>query len=97
MNHVQLSDLQLINLTMLLTIRDGVLQDRPGTCCRFALGAVQAERIGALSVQQIMAIVANVGDATLFPARLDLLALLEAPLPLARPLAAARAALHPGC
>jgi hypothetical protein len=97
MDHVQLSDLQLINLTMLLTIRDGVLQDCPSTCCRFALSATQADRIGALSVQQVMAIVANVGDATLFPARLDLLALLEAPLPLARPLAAVRAALHPRC
>lgn len=94
MNHMQLSDVQLINMTMLLTIRNGVLQDRTATCCRFALDAAQADRIGALSVQQIMAVVANVGDAALFSARRDLLALLEAPLPLARPLAAVHAARH---
>jgi hypothetical protein len=41
-----------------------------------------------------MALVANLGDATLFPARRDLLALLDAPLPLARPLAAVHAAQH---
>ena len=94
MNHAQLSDVQLTNLTLLLTIRDGVMQDRPGTCCRFALDAAQADRIGTLGIQQIMAIVANVGDATLFPARRDLLCLLETPLPLARPLAAVHAARH---
>ena len=92
MNQAQLSDVQLTNLTLLLTIRDGVLQDRPATCCKYALDAAQADRIAGLGVQQIMAIVANVGDAPLFPARRDLLALLEAPLPLARPLAAVHAA-----
>jgi hypothetical protein len=94
MNQAQLSDVQLTNLTLLLTIRDGVLQDRPVTCCKYALDAAQADRIAGLGVQQIMAIVANVGDATLFPARRDLLALLEAPLPLARPLAAVHTAQH---
>jgi hypothetical protein len=94
MHQAQLSDVQLTNLTLLLTIRDGVLQDRPATCCKFGLDAAQAERIGALGVQQIMALVANLGDATLFPARRDLLALLDAPLPLARPLAAVHAAQH---
>ena len=94
MNQAQLSDVQLTNLTLLLTIRDGVLQDRPTTCCKYALDAAQAARIAGLGVQQIMAIVANVGDATLFPARRDLLALLEAPLPLARSLAAVHSAQH---
>jgi hypothetical protein len=94
MNQAQLSDVQLTNLTLLLTIRDGVLRDRPAACCKYALDAAQADRIAGLGVQQIMAIVANVGDATLFPARRDLLALLEAPLPLARPLAAVHAAQH---
>jgi hypothetical protein len=88
MNHAQLSDVQIANLTLLLTIRDGVLSDKPSACCRFALDAAQAERLGAMSVQQVMALVANVGDATLFPPRRDLIALLDVPLPLARPLAA---------
>lgn len=94
MNHAQLSDVQIANLTLLLTIRDGVLQDRLATCCKFALDAAQAARLGALGIQQIMAIVANVGDATLFPPRRDLLALLDLPLPLARPLAAVHSANH---
>lgn len=94
MNHAQLSDVQIANLTLLLTIRDGVMQDRVATSCKFALDAAQAERLGALGIQQIMAIVANVGDATLFPPRRDLIALLDLPLPLARPLAAVHAANH---
>lgn len=88
MDQARLSDVQLTNLTLLLTIHDAILQDRTAACCKFGLDAALAERIAALGVQQIMALVANVGDVTLFPARRDLLALLDAPLPLARPLAA---------
>ena len=95
MSHAQLSDVQIANLTLLLTIRDGVLQDRTAACCRFALDATQADRLGAMSIQQVMAIVANVGDTTLFPPRRDLVALMDIPLPLVRPLAAAQATQHP--
>jgi hypothetical protein len=95
MSHAQLSDVQIANLTLLLTIRDGVLQDRTAACCRFALDATQADRLCAMSIQQVMAIVANIGDATLFPPRRDLVALLDKPLPLVRPLAAVHAARHP--
>jgi hypothetical protein len=91
MNHAQLSDVQIANLTLLLTIRDGVLHDKTAACCKFALDATQADRLGAMSIQQVMAIV---GDATLFPPRRDLVALLDMPLPLARPLAAVHAAHH---
>ena len=94
MNHAQLSYVQIANLTLLLTIRDGVLHDKTAACCKFALDATQADRLGAMSIQQVMAIVANVGDATLFPPRRDLVALLDMPLPLARPLAAVHAAHH---
>ena len=87
-----LSDVQIANLTLLLTIRDSVGQDRAAACCRFALDAEQADRLSALSVQQVMALVANLGDTTLFPPRRDLLRLLDTPLPLVRPLAAAQAA-----
>lgn len=88
MDQATFTDVQLSNLTLLLTIRDGVLKDRAGTCSRFLLDATQAQRIAELGVPQIMALVANVGDASLFPPRRDLLELLAAPLPLARPLAA---------
>ena len=88
MNHVLLSDVQLTNMTLLLTIRDSIHHDRAAACCRFGLDAAQADRFGSLGIQQIMAIVANVGDATLFPPRRDLIALLDLPPPLASPIAA---------
>lgn len=94
MHHAQLSDVQIANLTLLLTIRDGILHDRTAACCRFALDAAQSERLGTMSVQQLMAIVANLGDATLFPPRRDLISLLDTPLPLVRPLAAVQATRH---
>ena len=46
-----------------------MLQDRTAACCRFALDATQADQLSAMSIQQVMAILANVGDATLFPPR----------------------------
>lgn len=54
MSHAQLSDVQIANLTLLLTIRDGVLQDRTAACCKFALDATQANRLGAMSIQQVL-------------------------------------------
>lgn len=92
MTNVPLSDVQYINLNALTAIKIGILQDRVATCCRFALNAAQADFLASLSVEQIWAIVANVGPATLFPPRQDLLRLLQTPLPLAGPLAAAQTA-----
>ena len=94
MSHVTLTDVEWINLNVLAVIHAGLQHDRASTCCKFALDATQADRLGAMSIQQVMAIVANVGDATLFPPRRDLVALLDMPLPLARPLAAVHAAHH---
>ena len=90
MSHVQLSDVQCVNLNVLTAIRISMQQDRVATCCRFALDAAQAEFIGKLSTDQIWAIVANVGHASLFPPRHDLISLLQTPLPLAGPLATVR-------
>ena len=90
MTNVPLSDVQYVNLNALTAIKIGILQDRVATCCRFALNAAQADLLASLSVDQIWAIVANVGPATLFPPRQDLLRLLQTPLPLAGPLAAAQ-------
>lgn len=90
MSQVQLSDVQCINLNVLTAIKIGMLRDKVATCCRFSLDATQAEHLGNLSTDQIWAIVANVGHATLFPPRHDLLALLKTPLPLAGPLATVR-------
>lgn len=64
--------------------------DRQATCCQFSLDGPQAELLGSLSIEQIWAIVANVGPVTLFPPRHDLLRLLQTPLPLTAPLATVR-------
>lgn len=90
MSQVQLSDVQYVNLSALNAINTSLQRDKVSTCCRFALDAAQAELLGNLSTDQIWAIVANVGHATLFPPRHDLLALLRTPLPLAGPLATVR-------
>lgn len=95
MSQVQLSDVQYINLSVLNAIKIGMQSDKVTTCCRFALDAAQAELLGNLSSDQIWAIVANVGHATLFPPRHDLLALLQTPLPLAGPLATVRSPTPP--
>ncbi|MCW5611801.1 MAG: flagellar transcriptional regulator FlhD [Rubrivivax sp.] len=94
MTKTHLSEVQIVNLTMLLTIRDEILRDRTAACCRFALDAAQAERLGTMSVQQLMAFVVNLGNATLFPPRRDLVNLLDTPLPLVPPLAAVHAPHH---
>jgi hypothetical protein len=91
MNHVQLSDVQYINLSVLTAIKSGLQQDKVATCCKFALDAAQAELLSKLRTDQIWAIVANVGHTCLFPPRHDLHSLLQTPLPLAGPLATVRA------
>lgn len=90
MSHVQLSDVQFVNLSVLNAIKTGLLDNKVATCCRFSLDATQAELLGNLSPDQIWAFVANVGPTTLFPPRHDLLSLLQTPLPLTGPLATVR-------
>lgn len=96
MSHVQLSDIQYINLSVLTAIKIGVQHDKVEACCKFSLDAAQAELIGGLNAEQIWAIVANVGPTTLFPPRQDLLNLLQMPLPLTGLLAAVRSYTAPG-
>ncbi len=94
MSHIHLSDVQYINLNVLTAIKLGIQQDKVATCCRFSLDAALAELIGSLSPEQIWAIVANVGHASLFPPRHDLINLLQTPLPLVGPLVAVRLPRH---
>lgn len=83
MSTVQLSDVQLVNLSMLITLRDSIKRDPVAACCKFGLHAEQARFFADLSIEHILAIVANVGQECLFPPREDLLALLKLPVPLA--------------
>ena len=79
---VQLSDVQRANLSMLMTLRDNIRRDPVSACCRFGLHAEQATLFAELSVEHILALVANVGQECLFLPREDLPALLKVPLPL---------------
>ncbi|MBB4730490.1 flagellar transcriptional regulator FlhD [Xanthomonas arboricola] len=88
MNYAKLSDVQLTNLTQLLTIQRSLRQDYAETCCRYALDTDLADRVLELSIPQTLALIANVRDETLFPPRRDLAALLTVPLPLSGTLAA---------
>jgi hypothetical protein len=90
MSTVQLSDVQLANLSMLLTMRDNIKRDLVSACCKFGLRADQARFLGDLSIEHILAMVANVGQECLFPPRDDLVALLKLPIPLAGPLTSVR-------
>lgn len=84
------SDVESTNLHMLNIIRLGIETDRVGASSRFALSAALVERVRSLTQEQLWAFVAHIGQSTLFPPREDLLALLNAPVPLAGPLAAVR-------
>jgi hypothetical protein len=90
MSDVTLTDVEYTNLSILTAIRISLLHDKVATCCRFSLDAAQADFVAGLTADQIWAIVAHVGPATLFPPRQDLLSLLQTPLPLAGSLAAVR-------
>ncbi|MES2260938.1 MAG: hypothetical protein V4724_20665 [Pseudomonadota bacterium] len=94
MTEVQFSDVQLINLSTLVTIRDSIKHDLAAGCCKFGLHAEQARFLSALSFDQILVMVANIGHESLFPPRQDLVSLLELPVPLARPIASAHPPQH---
>lgn len=85
---IHLSEVQLSNLTLLLTMRDSISRDAILACCLFGLREADANYLASLSPTQILAIVANVGNETLFSPRSDLFALLQSPLPLAGTLCA---------
>ncbi len=92
MGHRKLIDVQSTNLHLLHAIRLGVEIDRVATCCKFALNAALADHLRTMSHEQLWSFVTHVGQNTLFPPRQDLLSLLQAPTPLAGPLAAVHAA-----
>jgi hypothetical protein len=87
MRLLDLSNVQRMNLSMLLMIRDDIKEDLVSACCKYGLYAEQAAWFQDRSIDDVLAIVANVGQECLFPPRQDLFALLKAPLPLAGPLA----------
>lgn len=86
MGNMQFSDVQIINLSLLATLRDSIKQDRVAACCKFGLCDEQARFLESLSIDQILILVANLGQECLFLPRQDIVSLLALPLPLAGPL-----------
>ena len=78
-DNVHLSDVQLLNLSMLMTIQASVEKDPVTTCFKFNLSADEAARIDGLRQEQLQAIVANRGHESLFKLREDFWALLDIP------------------
>lgn len=87
MSNVQFSEVQLLNLSALITVRDSIQRDRISACCKFGLSADQAHFFNTLSIDRILAIVVNIGQECLFLPRQDLVSLVELPAPLAGPIA----------
>lgn len=84
---VQLSDVQLLNLSVLMTIQASIRKDPPAACYKFNLRDDQAHRVEGLGLHQLQAIVANCGQESLFQLRDDFWQLLDAPPGLQGPLA----------
>lgn len=76
---VNLSDVQLLNLSVLMTIQASIKRDPVAACYKFNLAADQAHRIEDLRQEQLQAIVANRGPESLFNLRDDFWQLLTAP------------------
>ena len=89
---VHLSDVQLLNLSALMTIQASIRKDPVGACCKFNLSDAQARRVEALGQQQLQAVVANCGHESLFTLRDDFWQLLDAPPGLQGALSAVRRA-----
>ena len=89
-NTVHLSDVQLLNLSVLMTMQASVKKDPVAACFKFNLSSDEAARIDGLRYEQVQAIVANRGHESLFKLREDLWQLLDTPPGLQGPLSMVR-------
>jgi hypothetical protein len=84
-----LNDVQHANFIILSLIRDAA-RDDPGTaCCRFGMTLAQLKAISELPPDEVMAIVAGMGNEALFFPRDDLDRLLKLPRSVSAVLASA--------
>lgn len=86
---IKISDVQLINLTLLLAIQNSLNQDPTSACYKFHLQLEDMSHVKNLSFEQIHSIVANV-DQCLFCLRPEILDILNLPPNLAGILATVR-------
>lgn len=83
MGQLELSHVQIANLNMLILLAECVKRDTAIACSRFGLDADQAEFLASLAFQDILTLVAHLGDECLFPPRIDLIQVLSWPPQLA--------------
>jgi hypothetical protein len=59
MSRVTLTDVEWINLNVLVVIRAGLQYDPASTCCRYGLNTVQANQLRELSLDELWSLVIN--------------------------------------
>jgi hypothetical protein len=84
-----LNDVQHANYIILSLIRDAARDDAGAACCRYGLTLAQLKAISELPPDEVMAIVAGMGNEALFFPRDDLDRLLKLPRSVAAVLASA--------
>lgn len=89
MINLPLTEVQSTNLRTLIAVRLGLERDAADTCRAYALDPKTAERLRLLSLERLWSLVHTVGEVSLFIARDDLAALMDAPPSIAGALAAA--------
>lgn len=82
MKTLELSTIQLMNLNMLIALRDSVRSDSVAASCTFGLQSDQANLFKTLSTDQILTMVYHLGNESLFLPRKNISTYLEHPSPL---------------
>lgn len=90
MHNLELSTVQIANLTMLMTIQNSIKTDEIAACCHFGLQREQAQYIASLAPPHLITIIVHLGNESLFFPRQDILNVLQQPMPLARVMSAAQ-------
>jgi hypothetical protein len=85
-----LTSVQQLNFSILHNLRDAARNDLVSACCRFGLSREQLDVIGNLTPNEVLGLVARMGDEALFAPRADLGTLLSIPSALLPLVAASR-------
>lgn len=87
-DRVQFSDVQFLNLTLLIAAQALSRKDPVKAAYKYNLSVEQVRKVAELGTEDIQGLVANFGNECLFVPRHDFIKLLEAPLPLLNTLSA---------
>lgn len=79
---VQFSDVQFLNLTLLIAAQALSRKDPVAASFKYGLSVAQVQKVAELGTEEIQGLVANFGNECIFVPRHDFIKLLDAPLPL---------------